>query len=61
MLKEVKYLGALKQENIPPEALDIHKKNDQFRDYITSLNYTVDSYNKIIKNGKKRKKKIKPF
>ena len=51
-------MGALKQENIPPEALDIHKKNDQFRDYITSLNYTVDSYNKIIKNASAEEKPL---
>ncbi len=49
VLKEVKYLGILKTENIPQEALNIHKQNDEYRKYITSLDYTVDSYNKIIK------------
>jgi len=44
-------LGALKAENIPKEAIEIHKKNDQYRNYITSLDYTVDSYNKILKTA----------
>ena len=44
-------MGALKTENIPKEALDIHKQNDQYRSYITSLDYTVDSYNKILKTA----------
>lgn len=58
MLKEVKYLGTLKTENIPKEALDIHKQNDQYRSYITSLDYTVDSYNKIIKNASPEEKPL---
>ena len=58
MLKEVKYLGVLKAENIPPEALAIHKQNDQFRNYITSLDYTVDSYNKIIKTASPEEKPL---
>ena len=51
VLKEVKYLGMLKTENIPQEALAIHKQNDEYRKFITSLDYTVDSYNKIIKSA----------
>lgn len=51
MLKEVKYLGISKTENIPAEATTIYKQNDEYRKYITSLDYTVDSYNKIIKTA----------
>jgi dynein heavy chain len=51
-------LGALRAENIPKEALDIHKQNDQFRSYITSLDYTVDSYNKILKTASAEEKPL---
>lgn len=51
-------MGALKAENIPKEALDIHKQNDQFRSYITSLDYTVDSYNKILKTASAEEKPL---
>jgi dynein heavy chain, axonemal len=51
-------LGALKTENIPKEAIEIHKKNDQYRNYITSLDYTVDSYNKIIKTTSPEEKPL---
>lgn len=51
VLKEVKYLGIAKTDNIPPEAIAIYKQNDEYRKYITSLDYTVDSYNKIIKTA----------
>jgi dynein heavy chain, axonemal len=51
VLKEVKYLGLLKVDKIPPEAITIHEQNNQYRKFITSLDYTVDSYNKIIKNA----------
>ena len=33
-------------------------KNDQYRSYITSLDYTVDSYNKIIKNASPEEKPL---
>jgi dynein heavy chain len=49
VLKEVKYMDMMKTENVPAEAKSIHKQNDEYRKYITSLDYTVDSYNKIIK------------
>ncbi|CAF0714705.1 unnamed protein product [Brachionus calyciflorus] len=49
VLKEVKYLGMLKTENIPNEATNIYKQNDEYRKFITALDYTVDSYNKILK------------
>ena len=48
VLKEVKYLGMLKTDAIPAEAIAIFKQNDEYRKFITSLDYTVDSYNKII-------------
>ncbi len=51
-------MGALRAENIPKEALDIHKQNDQFRSYITSLDYTVDSYNKILKTASAEEKPL---
>ena len=51
-------MGALKAENIPKEALDIHKQNDQFRSYIASLDYTVDSYNKILKTASAEEKPL---
>lgn len=47
----MKYLGIAKTENIPPEAIAIYKQNDEYRKYITSLDFTVDSYNKIIKTA----------
>ena len=58
VLKEVKYLGMLKRENIPQEAIAIHKQNDEYRKYITSLDYTVDSYNKIMKTASKEEKPL---
>jgi len=41
----------LKEDKIPEDAKAIFAQNDQYRDYITSLNYTVDSYNKIVKTA----------
>jgi dynein heavy chain, axonemal len=58
VLKEVRYLGILKADNIPKEALDIHKQNDQYRSFITSLDYSVDSYNKIIKTASPEEKPL---
>ena len=49
VLKEVKYLDMMKTEQVPAEAKAIHKQNDEYRKFITSLDYTVDSYNKVIK------------
>ena len=51
-------MGALKTESIPAEALAIYKQNDQYRNFITSLDYTVDSYNKIIKNASPEEKPL---
>ena len=51
-------MGVLKTENIPAEAVNIYKQNDQYRNFITSLNYTVDSYNKIIKNASAEEKPL---
>ena len=47
-----------KTENIPKEASEIYKQNDQYRSFITSLNYTVDSYNKIIKTASSEEKPL---
>jgi dynein heavy chain len=58
VLKEVKYLEMLKTEDVPTEAKEIHKQNDQYRNFITSLDYTVDSYNKIIKNASSEEKPL---
>ena len=58
MLREVKYLEIIKTENIPKEAVEIFKQNDQFRNFITSLNYTVDSYNKILKTASTEEKPL---
>lgn len=58
MLKEVKYLGILKTDSVPAEAINIYKQNDEYRKYITSLDYTVDSYNKIIKNASPEEKPL---
>jgi dynein heavy chain len=49
VLKEVKYMEIMRTDAVPTEAKAIHKQNDEYRKYITSLDYTVDSYNKIIK------------
>ena len=51
-------MGIIKTENIPKEAIDIFKQNDQFRNFITSLNYSVDSYNKIIKTASTEEKPL---
>jgi dynein heavy chain len=58
VLKEVKYLGIAKTESVPPEAIAIYKQNDEYRKYITSLDYTVDSYNKIIKTASPEEKPL---
>jgi dynein heavy chain, axonemal len=58
VLKEVKYLGNLKKEDVPTEATNIYKQNDEYRNYITSLDYTVDSYNKILKNASAEEKPL---
>ena len=50
-MREVKYLGFLKVDKIPTEAITIYEQNNQYRKFITSLDYTADSYNKIIKNA----------
>ena len=48
----------LKQDHIPTEATAIHDQNDQYRKFITSLDYTVDSYNKILKNASPEEKPL---
>ena len=58
VLKEVKYLGLLKKSDIPPEATTIYNQNNQYRRFITSLDYTVDSYNKILKNASPEEKPL---
>jgi len=58
VLKEVKYLGMLQNYKIPAEATAIHDKNDQYRKFITSLDYTVDSYNKILSQASKEEKPL---
>lgn len=49
VIREVKYLGLVKEQKVPDEAKSIFQQNDQYVSYITSLDYTVDSYNKIFK------------
>jgi len=51
VLNEVKQLDILKITDIPEEAIRIYSNNNQYRSFITSLDYTVDSYNKIILNA----------
>lgn len=51
VLREVKYLKFLGIENIPVEAMQIYNQNEEYRKFITSLDYTVDSYNNILKTG----------
>ncbi len=58
VLKEVKYLGFLKKADIPGEAKAIHEQNDQYRKFITSLDYTVASYNKILNNASKEERPL---
>ena len=48
----------MKKENIPTEATAINSQNDQYRKFITSLDYTVDSYNKILKNASPEEKPL---
>lgn len=54
----MKYLGYAKTESIPPEAIAIYQQNDEYRTYITSLDYTVDSYNKIIRTASVEEKPL---
>lgn len=51
VIREVKYLEFGKEEKIPDEAKSIFAQNDHFRNYIVSLDYTVDSYNKIFNSA----------
>jgi dynein heavy chain len=39
----------VKEQAIPEEAKAIFQQNDEYRNYIVSLDYTTDSYNKIFK------------
>lgn len=48
----------LKKYDIPAEATAIHNQNDQYRKFITSLDYTVDSYNKILSNASVEEKPL---
>ena len=48
----------LKKENIPAEAITIHNQNEQYRKFITSLDYTVDSYNKILRTASAEEKPL---
>ncbi len=43
---------------IPAEATAIHAQNDQYRKFITSLDYTVASYNKILSQASKEEKPL---
>ena len=58
VLREVKYLGFLKTYDIPNEAKAIYNKNDQYWKFITSLNYTVDSYNRILSDSSTEEKPL---
>jgi dynein heavy chain len=49
VIREVKYLELLKGVKVPPEALDLFEKYSEYSNHIISLNYTVDSYNRMFK------------
>ena len=49
IITEVKYLGKLKEKLIPTEAKEIFEKSDEYLNYTTCLDYTVDSYNRMFK------------
>ncbi|KAH1023596.1 hypothetical protein HUJ04_012770 [Dendroctonus ponderosae] len=47
ILREVHYLNLMNITDIPTEALELAKKNETFRKYISNLNSTIAWYNKI--------------
>jgi len=58
VLKEVKQLNILNITDIPEEAIRIYSNNNKYKSFITSLDYTVDSYNKIILNASPEEKPL---
>jgi dynein heavy chain, axonemal len=58
VLREVKYLKLLNIENIPEKATEIDNQHDVYRKFITCLDYTVDSYNKILMNASEEEKPL---
>ena len=49
VIREIKYLGLLKGIEAPKEAINLFEKYSEYSSYIISLDYTVDSYNRIFK------------
>lgn len=51
MLREVKYIQQTKEAGstakIPDEAAKMYQENEKFINYVTNLDYTTKSYNKI--------------
>ncbi|CAF0885207.1 unnamed protein product, partial [Didymodactylos carnosus] len=49
VLREVKYMHQTKQEQttIPDDAAKMYQENEKFVNYVTNLDYTTKSYNKI--------------
>ncbi|XP_022915026.2 dynein beta chain, ciliary isoform X1 [Onthophagus taurus] len=52
ILREVHYLRNMGIEEIPEVALKMAERNETFRKYITSLNTTIEWYNKIRRTSK---------
>lgn len=52
ILREVHYLNLMNIAEIPSVALELAKKNEIFRKYISNLNSTIAWYNKIRRTTK---------
>ncbi|XP_049855418.1 dynein beta chain, ciliary-like [Schistocerca gregaria] len=47
LLREVRYLKMLGKDGIPEEAINLHQRDETFRQWIFSLNACINSYNQI--------------
>nr|CAD7570912.1 unnamed protein product [Timema californicum] len=52
ILREVHYLRLMDKDNIPEEALKIYERSETFRKYTSSLNQTIQWYNKVRRTTK---------
>ncbi|XP_071447818.1 dynein beta chain, ciliary [Hetaerina americana] len=52
VLREVHYLKSMEIENIPEAALALYDQSETFRKYTSSLNLTIEWYNKIRRTSK---------
>lgn len=50
ILREVHYLNLMEMENLPEAALKMAANNEMYRKYISSLNATIEWYNRVRKH-----------